>query len=45
MKKDSDRALVNTVMNIRVLGNSWVAAQLAASQERFIAVVTKIQSR
>jgi hypothetical protein len=34
--RDQWRALVNTVMNLRVkkmLGISWVAAKLAASQE------------
>jgi hypothetical protein len=34
--RDQWRALVNTVMNLgfhKMLGSSWVAAQLAASQE------------
>jgi hypothetical protein len=35
--KDQWRALVNTVMNLRgfhkMLGSSWVAVQLSASQE------------
>jgi hypothetical protein len=33
--RDQWRALVNTVMNNKILINPWVAAQLAASREGF----------